>query len=67
MAAGFTVNVREIPIDYPAPKKEDPDSWIVDKAHFQQMKEEGISEEERKKSTGSAAEDIGQQLMISSR
>ncbi len=40
LAAGFTVNVREIPIDYPAPKKEDPDSWIVDKAHFQQMKEE---------------------------
>lgn len=34
------MNVREIPIDYPAPKKEDPDSWIVDKAHFQQMKEE---------------------------
>lgn len=26
LQAGFTVNVREIPIDYPAPKKEDPDS-----------------------------------------
>ena len=40
MRAGFTVNVREIPIDYPAPKKEDPDSWIVDKGHFSEMREE---------------------------
>lgn len=40
LAAGFTVNVREIPIDYPAPKKEDPDSWIVDRGHFSQMREE---------------------------
>ena len=40
LKAGFTVNVREIPIDYPAPKKQDPDSWIKDKAHFSQMKEE---------------------------
>ena len=40
LKAGFTVNVREIPIDYPAPKKEDPDSWIVDRAHFSQMREE---------------------------
>lgn len=40
LKAGFTVNVREIPIDYPAPKKEDPDSWIKDKAHFSQMREE---------------------------
>lgn len=40
LQAGFTVNVREIPVDYPAKKKEDPDSWIVDIGHFQQMKEE---------------------------
>lgn len=40
LQAGFTVNVREIPVDYPAAKKEDPDSWIVDIGHFQQMKEE---------------------------
>lgn len=40
LEAGFTVNVREIPIDYPAPKKEDPDSWIVDKGHFEQMRDE---------------------------
>ncbi|MBN2916795.1 MAG: hypothetical protein JTJ26_11965, partial [Prevotella sp.] len=40
LQVGFTVNVREIPVDYPAPKKEDPDSWIVDRGHFQQMKEE---------------------------
>ena len=40
LQAGFTVNVREIPVDYPAQKKEDPDSWIVDIGHFQQMKEE---------------------------
>ena len=40
LQAGFTVNVREIPVDYPSPKKEDPDSWIVDIGHFQQMKEE---------------------------
>ena len=40
LQVGFTVNVREIPVDYPAPKKEDPDSWIVDKGHFLQMKEE---------------------------
>ena len=40
LQAGFTVNVREIPVDYPAPKKEDPDSWIVDVGHFQQMKDE---------------------------
>lgn len=40
LQAGFTVNVREIPVDYPAPKKEDPDSWIVDKGKFSQMREE---------------------------
>lgn len=40
LQVGFTVNVREIPIDYPAPKKEDPDSWIIDKGHFSQMREE---------------------------
>lgn len=40
LQAGFTVNVREIPVDYPPAKKEDPDSWIVDIGHFQQMKEE---------------------------
>ena len=40
LQVGFTVNVREIPIDYPAPKKEDPDSWITDKGHFSQMREE---------------------------
>lgn len=40
LEAGFTVNVREIPVDYPAPKKEDPDSWIKDKGHFEQMKDE---------------------------
>lgn len=40
LQAGFTVNVREIPVDYPPDKKEDPDSWIVDIGHFQMMKEE---------------------------
>ena len=40
LQVGFTVNVREIPVDYPAPKKEDPDSWIADRGHFLQMKEE---------------------------
>lgn len=40
LQAGFTVNVREIPVDYPAPKKEDPDSWIVDRGKFSQMREE---------------------------
>lgn len=40
LQAGFTVNVREIPVDYPPAKKEDPDSWIVDIGHFQMMKEE---------------------------
>lgn len=40
LEAGFTVNVREIPVDYPAAKKEDPDSWIKDKGHFEQMKDE---------------------------
>ena len=40
LQAGFTVNVREIPVDYPAPKKEDPDSWIVDRGKFSQMRQE---------------------------
>ena len=40
LQAGFTVNVREIPVDYPAPKKEDPDSWSVDRGRLSRMREE---------------------------